>query len=613
MAGLPDNVLERTHSCGELREANIGETVQLCGWVKSYRDHGGVVFIDLRDRAGITQVQFDPSDDAEMHKLARAVRNEWVISAAGRVRTRPEGMHNPKLPTGDIEVIGRRLVVLNRADAVPFEPDATQKVAEETRLKYRYVDLRRTEMAEAVVMRHRITKCLRDYYDAHGFVEVETPFLTKSTPEGARDFLVPSRMQPGTFYALPQSPQLFKQMLMVAGMDRYMQIVRCFRDEDLRADRQPEFTQVDVEMSFVTRDDVMRVNEGAIRAAASLCGTPMPDVVPVMTYQEAMDTYGIDRPDLRFGMTLKDVTALVADSEFKVFASVAAGGGLVKGLTATGGASFTRKVLDDLVDFARQQGAKGMAWSKVADDGSLNGPVSKFFDGDKADALKAAMDARPGDCMVWIADTPDTTHKVLAAIRSKLGRDMGLYDPGDFAWCWVVDFPLLTWEQAEGRWYACHHPFTAPLPEDLPLLDSDPGRVRSQAYDLVLNGTELGGGSIRIHDRRTQQKVFAALAIDEHEAHAKFGFLLDALRFGAPPHGGIAFGLDRIVMMLLGRDNLREVIAFPKTASGTCPLTDAPAAVDETQLAELDLRIITPPPEDKDLLSGRGHVDHDNR
>jgi len=512
-----------------------------------------------------------------------------------------------------VEVIGKRLVVLNKSDTVPFEPDTTEKVAEETRLAYRYVDIRRPHMAEALVMRHKITKCIRDYYDANGFVEVETPFLTKSTPEGARDFLVPSRMQSGPFYALQQSPQLFKQMLMVAGMERYMQIVRCFRDEDLRADRQPEFTQVDVEMSFVTREDVMAVNEGAMRAVAELCGVPIGEKVPVLGYDEAMRDYGIDRPDMRFGMTLKDVTDFVRDSKFRVFASVAASGGLVNGLTAKGEADFTRKVLDDMVDFAKAQGAKGMAWSKVAADGSLNGPVSRFYEGEAAAALCAAMDAEPGDCMMWIADEPETTNKVCAAIRSKLGAHMGLYGPDDWAWCWIVDFPLLLWDETAKRWNSCHHPFTAPLAEDMPLLDSDPAKVRSLAYDMVLNGTELGGGSIRIHDRETQEKVFAALDIGEEEARAKFGFLLDALRFGAPPHGGIAFGLDRIVMMMLKRDNLREVIAFPKTASGTCPLTDAPSAVDEHQLAELDIRVITPPSPEKEVLTPDKHVDHGNR
>ncbi len=613
MPELPENVLQRTHTCGELRSEHVGQTVQLCGWVRSYRDHGGVVFIDLRDRQGVTQIQFDPTDNADLHKLARSLRTEWVVSIAGLVRSRPEGMHNPKMVTGDVEIVGQRLIVLNKSDTVPFEPDTTQKVAEETRLKYRFVDIRRPAMSEALIMRHKITKCIRDYYDAKGFIDVETPFLTKSTPEGARDFLVPSRMQQGTFYALPQSPQLFKQMLMVAGMERYMQIVRCFRDEDLRADRQPEFTQVDVEMSFVTRDDVMSVNEGALRAVAKLCNVPIPETVTVLTYEEAMRDYGIDRPDMRFDMKLKDITAMVADSEFKVFASVVASGGMVKGVTAKGGAAFSRKVLDNLVAFAQTYGAKGMAWSKVAEDGSLNGPASKFFTGDKAEALKAAMGAEVGDCMMWIADTPDTTNKVLAAIRSKLGADMELYGRDAWAWCWVVDFPLLLWDEDAQRWNACHHPFTAPTAEDLHLLETDPQNVRSDAYDLILNGVELGGGSIRIHDQETQKKVFGALNIGEEEAQAKFGFLLDALRFGAPPHGGIAFGLDRIVMMMLQRDNLREVIAFPKTSSGACPLTDAPSAVDDGQLAELDIRVITPPAADKDVLTPDKHVDHGDR
>ena len=612
MSAIPENALHRTHTCGELRGEDVGQIVQLCGWVKSYRDHGGVVFIDLRDRNGLTQVLFDPSDDAEMHQEAGRLRNEWVISIAGKVRPRPDGMHNPKLATGDVEVVGQRLVVLNKSDTVPFEPDSTQKVAEETRLKHRYVDLRRPEMAEALVMRHRITKCVRDYYDREGFIDVETPFLTKSTPEGARDFLVPSRMQQGTFYALPQSPQLFKQLLMVGGLDKYVQIVRCFRDEDLRADRQPEFTQIDVEMSFVTAADVMRINEGAMRAVAELCGVEFPQSVPVIPYDRAIAEYGIDRPDMRFEMKLTDITELAAGSEFKVFASVAVGGGLVKGLTVPGGGQFTRKQIDDLGVFCCGLGAKGMAWSKVAADGSLSGPVAKFFTGDECHKLKAAMGAAPGDCMMFIADAPAVTNKILAALRSKLGKDMGLCGENQWAWCWVVDFPLLDWDPDEQRWMATHHPFTAPVAEDLHLLDSDPGNIRSQAYDLVLNGTELGGGSIRIHDSQTQETVFEALKIGPAEARAKFGFLLDALRFGAPPHGGIAFGLDRIVMMMLRRNNLRDVIAFPKTASGSCPLTDAPSAVDDRQLAELDIKVIERPV-GKDVLTASKVVDHHGR
>ena len=612
MPELPENILHRTYSCGELRKDNIDEIVQLCGWVKSYRDHGGVVFVDLRDREGITQVLFDPSDDEEMHKLARALRNEWVISAAGRVRSRPEGMANPKMPTGEIEIVGLRLKVLNKSDTVPFEPDTTEKIAEETRLKYRYVDLRRPAMAEAMIMRHRITKCVRDYYDKHGFIDVETPFLTKSTPEGARDFLVPSRMQQGTFYALPQSPQLFKQLLMVGGLERYVQIVRCFRDEDLRADRQPEFTQVDVEMSFVTRDDVMRVNEGAMRAVAEMCGADFPETVPILTYEEAIRDYGIDRPDMRFEMKLKDINDLAATSEFKVFSNVATGGGLVKGLTVKGGAELTRKQLDLLTAFAVELGAKGMAWSKVAEDGSLTGPVAKFFVDDNRKALKDRMGAEVGDCMLFIADKPAMTNKVLAALRSRIGLERGLCGDDNWAWCWVVDFPLLEWDEDAKRYVAIHHPFTAPTAEDLHLLDTDLGKVRSDAYDLVLNGTELGGGSIRIHDPEVQSKVFAALNIGEEEARLKFGFLLDALRFGAPPHGGIAFGLDRIVMMMLKRDNLREVIAFPKTASGACPLTNAPSAVDDGQLAELDIRIIEKP-NTKDVIKETKIVDHGDR
>ena len=595
MTTILDNPLHRTHNCGALRSDDIGQTVQLCGWVRSYRDHGGVVFIDLRDREGVTQVLFDPSDNTAIHDLARSLRNEWVVSISGKVRSRPDGMHNPKLPTGDIEIVGQRLIVLNKADTVPFDPDTTEKVAEETRLKYRYVDLRRPEMSQALIWRHRISKTLRDYYDRHGFIEVETPFLTKSTPEGARDFLVPSRTQPGSFYALPQSPQLFKQILMCGGMDKYYQLVRCFRDEDLRADRQPEFTQLDVEMSFVTREDVMAINEGALREVAALCNVAFPEVVPIVSYQDAVRDYGIDRPDMRFEMKLQDITDLAKTTDFKVFKLVAESGGIIKGLTAKGGEKFTRKQLDELTQFSMDLGAQGMAWTKVDATGQLNGPISKFFAGDKQAALISAMKAQPGDCMMFIADRPATVNKVLAALRSKLGKDMGLYTNKDWKWCWVIDFPLLDWDQDENRWVACHHPFTSPMDQDMPLLETDPGKVRAKAYDLILNGTELGGGSIRNHTMELQEKVFRVLGIDQQNARLKFGFLLDALRFGAPPHGGIAFGLDRIVMLMLNRSNLREVIAFPKTASGSCPMSEAPSPVDDRQLAELDIKVIEKP------------------
>jgi len=602
MQEISDDVLKRTHDCAELRAEDIGREVRLCGWVRSYRDHGGVVFIDLRDRNGITQVVFDTPDDdtdkaeAEMYALARALRNEWVISVAGAVRSRGPERENPKLPTGKIEVLGRQLTVLNRSEPVPFEPDEFSDVSEEMRLKYRFIDLRRPEMTRAMILRSQICKTMRDVLAAEGFIEVETPFLTKSTPEGARDFLVPSRIQPGTFYALPQSPQLFKQILMVGGLDRYYQIVRCFRDEDLRADRQPEFTQLDVEMSFCTERDVMDVTNRVLRAVCELAGKPFPDAPPVMTYAEAMSSYGTDRPDLRFELKLSDVTEIVRGTDFKVFAQAIASGGAVKVICPPGGAKFTRKEIDAYTAYAGEYGAKGLAWCKVQAD-AFAGGVAKFLDGDVQDRLRRATGAAAGDILFFVADETATVHKVLGALRCRLAEDLALYDPGEFKWCWVVDFPLVEWNEQQGRWDSLHHPFTSPNPEDLEKMDSSPGDVRSRAYDVVCNGTELGGGSIRIHSADLQRRLFALLGIGEREAHEKFEFLLDALKYGAPPHGGVALGLDRIVMILTGGQSLRDVIAFPKTQRGACPLTGAPAAVDERQLAELDLKLLAPPRE----------------
>jgi aspartyl-tRNA synthetase len=593
--------LKRTHTCGQLRSSDVGSRVRLCGWVRSYRDHGGVVFIDLRDRYGITQVVFDlpenPDDEAQQarYKLARALRNEWVIAVAGTVRPRGEGRINPKLDTGEIEIIGDSLVLLNRSDTAPFEPDSYSTASEEMRLKYRYIDLRRPEMARNLVLRHRIAAKMRQVLDAENFIEVETPFLTKSTPEGARDFLVPSRIQPGTFYALPQSPQLFKQILMVGGLDRYYQIVRCFRDEDLRADRQPEFTQLDIEMTFVDRDDVMKVINNIMREVCAVAGKGFPDEVEVMTYADAIEHYGIDRPDLRFDMKLYDVGDILAASEFKVFAGALASGGIVKMIVPPGGASFTRKDIDGYTAYAAEYGAKGLAWTKL-EKGQASGGVAKFIPAEMLEELKARSGAKDGDILFFMADDAATVNKVLAALRVKLGRDLKLYDPAELAWCWVVDFPLVEWNPDEKRWDALHHPFTSPLPEDEHLLDSEPGKVRARAYDIVCNGTELGGGSIRIHSPELQQKIFGLLGINPEQAKAKFDFLLDALRFGAPPHGGVALGLDRIIMIMTGSASLRDVIAFPKTQRGSCPMVSAPSAVDDKQLAELDIQVIAPPP-----------------
>ena len=605
MESFSDETLRRSHTCGELRDENIGDRVRLCGWVRSYRDHGGVIFIDLRDRDGITQIVYDLPDDPNnpdevaMYDLAQSLRNEWVISAGGAVRSRGADRLNPKLPTGAIEVLGDSLVVLNKAEAVPFSPDEYTEVAEETRLKYRFIDIRRPGMTRALRLRHRICRTMRGILDDEGFVEVETPFLTKSTPEGARDFLVPSRLQQACFYALPQSPQLFKQILMVGGLDRYYQIVRCFRDEDLRADRQPEFTQLDVEMSFVTESDVMAVTNRVMRGVCELAGKPFPDDVPVMKYAEAMDRFGTDRPDLRFGMELIDISELARQTDFGVFTGAVEAGGVVKCICVPGGAEMTRKETDGLAAWSKDFGAKGLAVTKVVSGRALETGVAKFLS-PLAEGLLAATGAAEGDLLCFAADEPAIANRVLGELRCKLARQRGLIEPDQFRWLWVVDFPLVEWSADAGRWDSLPHPFTSPAPADLEKIDSDPGSVRSRAYDIVCNGVELGGGSIRIHDLEVQKRVFKLLGIDEAEAHAKFDFLLGALRYGAPPHGGIALGLDRIVMMMVGGASLRDVIAFPKTQRGMCPLTGAPSKVDDAQLAELDLKILAPPPRKED-------------
>ena len=594
-----DEALKRSHSCGALRIEDDGQTVRLCGWVRSYRDHGGVVFIDLRDRDGVTQVVFDTPDEGdqggqEIYKLARAARNEWVVSVAGQVRPREAGKENPKLATGQIEVICTDLVVLNRSQPVPFEPDDFSEVSEELRLKYRYIDLRRSEMTRALRLRHQITQAMRNTLDEQGFLEIETPFLTKSTPEGARDFLVPARMQATAFYALPQSPQLFKQILMVGGLDKYYQIVRCFRDEDLRADRQPEFTQLDIEMSFCTEADVIHVTNQILRKVCHVCEKPFPERVHVMPYDEAMQRFGTDRPDLRFGMELIDISDIVAQSEFAVFRGAIEAGGAVNCIVVPGGAEMTRKETDGLANWSKEFGAKGLAVAKVADGGKLETGIAKFLT-PIAGQLIERTDAKPGDLLCFGADTVKVVRRVLGELRSKMARERDMLREGDFKWLWVVDFPLVEWNEDEKRYDALHHPFTAPSPEDWETKQDEPDKIKSRAYDIICNGTEMGGGSIRIHQSDLQQKVFALLGVGEAEAREKFGFLLEALRFGAPPHGGIALGLDRVVMSMIGASSIRDVIAFPKTQRGTCPLTGAPANVDETQLQELDLKIIHPP------------------
>ncbi len=582
---------KRSHRCGELTSAEIGQEICVMGWVQRRRDHGGLIFIDLRDRTGIVQLALDPDRDLASLQKAEQVRNEFVVAARGKVSPRPEGTVNPKMKTGEVEIEVSELLILNRSETPPFMLDEYTEVAEIIRLKHRYLDLRRPALQNNLLMRHLVSRTVRNYLDDNGFVEVETPVLTKSTPEGARDYLVPSRVNTGNFYALPQSPQLFKQLLMVSGFDRYYQIVKCFRDEDLRADRQPEFTQIDCELSFVNRDDIISIMEGLVakvfKAALDIeiC-LPMPR----LTYAEAMRRFGVDNPDMRFAMELVDITSLVAGSQFKVFADVAANNGLVKALNAKGCATFSRKDLDDLTEFAKVYGAKGLAWVKVTEEG-WQSPIAKFFTADELDALSKALDAQVGDLLLFMADKPSIANEALGRLRGHLGQRLGLAAKDNYKFVWITDFPLLEWDDESKRHVAVHHPFTSPLEEDIELLDSEPGKARAQAYDLVLNGSEVGGGSIRIHDQAVQSRMFNLLGIEEEEAREKFGFLLDALSYGAPPHGGIAFGLDRLMMILTGADSIRDVIAFPKTQKATCLMSEAPNVVSEKQLQELGIRL----------------------
>ncbi len=587
---------KKTHNLGELTAADVGRRVVLMGWAARRRDHGGVIFIDLRDRAGITQIVFDPSHDAASHGVADRVRNEYVLAVEGEVRRRPEGMANPKLKTGEIEVICDWIEVLNSAETTPFLIEDDIDAGEPVRLEHRYLDLRRPVMQRNLMLRHRIYGATRRFLDGEGFIEVETPMLTRSTPEGARDYLVPSRVNPGRFYALPQSPQLFKQLLMVAGFDRYYQIVKCFRDEDLRADRQPEFSQIDLEMSFVTEDDVIALTEGLFKAIfKEAVGVEIATPFPRLTFAEAVGRYGLDKPDVRFGLELVEVTDIVAGSEFKVFASVAKKGGVIKGLNLKGGVDLSRKEIDELTGYVSAYGAKGLAYVKVRPksdelpDG-WQSPIAKFFsEGEKA-ALAERLDMEPGDIVFFGADTPQVVNDALGHLRLKLGRMRNLISDRP-SLVWVTEFPLMEYDPEAGRHVAMHHPFTSPLAEDMDMLAEDPTRVRARAYDLVLNGHEVGGGSIRIHKADVQQKVFGALGIGEAEARAKFGFLLDAFRYGAPPHGGLAVGLDRLAMILAGRETIRDVIAFPKTQRAVCQMTGAPSEVDWKQLTELSIRL----------------------
>ncbi|MCL2347872.1 MAG: aspartate--tRNA ligase [Planctomycetaceae bacterium] len=591
----------RTKTCGELRATDQGKEVTLSGWVDSYRDHSGVLFVDLRDRYGKTQVVFSSKMGEKEFELAKSFRMEDVIQVTGVVNLRPEGTNNPKIGTGEIELRATQVVLLNKSDVLPFLPTGFDIPAEEMRLKYRYLDLRRPEMQRTLMLRHKITKVMRDYFDENNFAEIETPMLGKSTPEGARDYLVPSRVSQGSFYALPQSPQLYKQILMISGMDRYVQIARCFRDEDLRADRQPEFTQLDVEMSFVNMDDIMGMIDGLIaRLCKDIRGEELKLPLPRMTYHEAMERFGHDAPDLRFGMELMDVTELAKECEYRVFREPAIGGGRVRGINVKGEAErYSRKDIDELTEFAKEFGAKGLVWFKVDADGKLSSPMAKNFNDALLQKIGAKLQAEPNDILFFCCDSFEITCRVLNVLRRRFAAELKLYDPAKLNISWVTKFPMFARDDETGGWTAMHHPFTAPLVEDLPLLKTNPEKVRAQAYDLVINGFEAGGGTIRIHDTHLQSDVFTLIGLSLETARTQFGFLLDALKLGAPPHGGIALGLDRVVMLFAGLDNIRDCIAFPKTAKAACLMTGAPDIVAKKQLDDLAIRCTVAPKDAK--------------
>jgi len=583
--------LKRTHRCAELGLENVGEKVTLMGWVHNRRDLGGVIFVDLRDRSGIIQVVFNSQIDKEMFKKAEAIRNEYVLAVIGDVVKRTPETVNPKIKTGEIEIMARELRILNKAETPPVYIEEDSEVNEAIRLKYRYIDLRRPDMQRNLMLRHRVAKIARDYFDENGFLEIETPMLTKSTPEGARDYLVPSRVHPGKFYALPQSPQLFKQLLMVAGFDRYFQIVKCFRDEDLRADRQPEFTQIDVEMSFVDVEDVLTVNEGFIKKAfKEALGIELETPFLRMPYREAMDRFGTDKPDIRFGLELVNISDLVENCGFKVFSDAVKKGGSVRAINAKGcGAKFSRREIDGLVEFVKTYKAKGMAWI-VVEQNELKSAITKFFSDDEIKAILERVKAEPGDLICFVADKNEIVYDALGQLRLELAKRLGLLNKNEYKFLWVTEFPLLEYDEEEKRWVAKHHPFTSPMDEDIEYLETDPGRVRSKAYDIVLNGVEIGGGSIRIHSQDLQARMFRRLGFTEEEAWEKFGFLLEAFKYGTPPHGGIAYGLDRLVMLMAGRNSIRDVIAFPKVQNASDPMTNAPDYVEPKQLKELHIR-----------------------
>ncbi len=583
--------MKRTCYCGELDLKDVGREVILMGWVQSIRDHGGVTFIDLRDREGIVQVVFNPEVSREAHQLAQQLSDEYVIAVKGSVQKRPPGTENPKIKTGQIEVIGTYLEILNTSKPPAFPIEDHVEIGEAVRLKYRYLDLRRPSMFRNLLLRHKAAQLIRNYLSSKNFIEVETPFLTRSTPEGARDFLVPSRLNPGNFYALPQSPQLFKQILMISGIDRYFQIVRCFRDEDLRADRQPEFTQVDIEMSFVQEEDVQEVIEGLlVKLFKELLGIQLEVPFPRIPYDEAIERFGTDKPDLRFGMELKDLSDLFQESSLEVLRRELEKGGKVKGLVIEGGAQFSRKELDDLTSQAISLGAKGLGWIKLSENG-WQGPPVKYLPEGLKEKLRERTGLKPGDLLLFLADQKEKASQIMGELRLRLGRSLGLIREGKYEFVWIVDFPMFEWDETEGRYVAIHHPFTSPKEEHMSFLETDPLKVKARAYDIVLNGHEIGGGSIRNHRFEVQKKIFQVIGLPPDEAQRRFGFLLEALQYGAPPHGGIALGFDRLIMIICGKETIREVIAFPKTQKGICPLTGAPSFVDLTQLKELHIKL----------------------
>ncbi|MBF0573507.1 MAG: aspartate--tRNA ligase [Desulfamplus sp.] len=603
MADLLGN-MRKTHTCGDLRKSDVGKEVVLMGWVQRRRDHGGVIFVDFRDRAGLTQIVFNPEISQSVHEKAQVIRSEFVLGVKGKVVARPDDMVNKNMDTGEVEVFVNELKILSHAQTPIFQIEDRVEASEIIRLQYRHLDLRRPQLQKNLIARHTAGRAVREYLNERGFLDIETPFLTKSTPEGARDYLVPSRVNHGCFYALPQSPQLFKQLLMISGFERYYQIVRCFRDEDLRADRQPEFTQIDMELSFVGEDDIMEITEGLIKEVfKKVRNIDIEIPFERITYQESMDRFGIDRPDMRFGLELCDVSDIVKDANFKVFASAVKNGGIVKAINAKGcggagggaadsgaNAGMTRKEIDELTSFAAIYKAKGLAWIKVKEN-EWQSPIAKFFTEDEKKALKDRLNMEVGDLVFFIADSVKITNEALGQLRNELGRRLNLIDSNVYRFVWVTHFPLLEYDETEKRYQALHHPFTAPLEEDMDKLESDPLNIRSRAYDMVLNGTEIGGGSIRIHSTELQERVFKLLGIGKEEAQEKFGFLLNALASGTPPHGGLAFGFDRLVMLLCQEDSIRDVIAFPKTQKATCLLTDAPSVPTMAQLQELSIKV----------------------